>query len=365
MSELYIGIMSGTSVDSIDAALLDFSASKPTLIDTFSKPFDNSIRREILSLFESGNNEIDRLGSLSQRLGALYSQVVKQLLKQVGLPSEQIKAIGCHGQTIRHRPNIQSPFSLQLGDSATLAQSTNIPVISQFRQADIAAGGQGAPLAPAFHHAVFHSQTESRCIINIGGISNITLLPKMGGVAGWDTGPGNGLMDAWIHQHQSKRFDHNGDWARTGELVPELLDKLLTHTYFKKPPPKSTGKEEFTLGWLEQLTLTGLKAKDIQRTLLELTAQSINNDIKSIEFQPSAVYICGGGAFNGFLLERLEKCLVHVPLKTTEALGLHPDWVEAGAFAWLAHQFWHRVPTNTSSMTGAKRNQILGQLTLP
>ncbi len=391
--------MSGTSVDAIDAALVDFNETetgKPNLIGHYSQPFTPSMQDRIAGLFLPGDNEIDRMGALSQELGSLYADCVASLLSQADIIPNDIAAIGCHGQTVRHRPNKQYPFTCQIGDASTLAIRTGIPVIHQFRQADIALGGQGAPLVPPFHQYWFQSATQNTCIVNIGGISNITHLPASNAinsnntsgnniisnsinntavsstavnsteVKGWDTGPGNGLMDAWCLKHTGKPYDNGGDWARTGSIIEPLLNQLLEHPYFSKLPPKSTGKEEFSLSWLEVLlNNTQHQNQDVQRTLLELTAQSLCHDILMLTPRVGAIYVCGGGSLNLYLMERLNQLLHPITVSSTQALGLAPCAVEASAFAWLAHQFWHRRPGNLPAVTGASREAILGQLVLP
>ena len=366
--------MSGTSVDAIDAALVEFGdteTTKPKLIDYHSQPFTPSVQPRIAELFLPGDNEIDKMGALSQELGKLYSECIKSLLVQANMTSNDIVAIGCHGQTVRHRPNGQHPFTCQIGDASTLAIQTGIPVVHQFRQADIALGGQGAPLVPPFHQYWFQSKEQNICIANIGGISNITYLPSNNAMAerhavrGWDTGPGNGLLDAWCLKHTNKPYDEGGEWARTGRVAEPLLTQLLEHPYFCKPSPKSTGKEEFSLSWLETMISGAQPNQDIQRTLLELTVQSLCHDILALSPAVAAVYVCGGGSLNNFLMERLNESLSPITVANTHNLGLAPCAVEASAFAWLAYQFWHRRPGNLPAVTGASRKAILGQLVLP
>ncbi len=358
--------MSGTSVDGIDAVVLQITGSQFTVLESFSLAFTHTIKQEILELFEPSYNEIDRLGELDKQLGLLYAQCVKQLLTKAKLKASHITAIGCHGQTLRHRPNNTHPFTLQIGDACVLASTTHIDVVSDFRKADVALGGQGAPLTPAFHHAAFHASGHERFIINIGGIANITHLASQHAVTGWDTGPGNGLMDYWINKHLQKPYDHAGQWASRGHIDQSLLDQLLAHPYFAKSPPKSTGKEEFTHSSLEQLTSSlcpSVKPVDIQATLLELTAQTIANDINRISHSSSAeAFVCGGGAFNTQLINRLQQ-LSKPSMHTIDALGFDPMHIEAAAFAWLAHQFVHRQTSSLPSVTGASKPAILGALT--
>lgn len=358
----FIGLMSGTSADGIDGVLASISHNNFEIIATDAIAFDEVIAGEIAQLFTPSTNEIDRLGCLDKKLATLYAKCVNNLLTKAQLPSSQITAIGNHGQTIRHRPCAAMRFTLQIGDASELAIRTNIPVVSDFRRADIALGGQGAPLTPGFHQAVFGSPTQNRCIVNIGGIANVTHLPKVGDITGWDTGPGNGLMDAWILQHQQKPYDNNGQWAASGNINAPLLTNLLSHPYFEKAPPKSTGKEEFTLEAIAHYT-TALPPKDVQATLLELSAITIAQGINTRSI--NSAYVCGGGAFNSQLMARLKAHCPSISIHSTLTLGIAPSWVEAAAFAWLAHQFWHKLPGNVASVTGAARAGILGSLTLP
>ena len=374
MPELYIGMMSGTSADGIDAVIVEtsFANNRFRLIATHSQPFPATTKQQIESLFDPSNTEIDRLGELDRVLGHLYGECALALLTQANISASAITAIGNHGQTLRHRPNNPHPFSLQVGDAATLAAATGIPVISDFRRADIARGGQGAPLAPGFHQAQFRHASEYSCIINIGGIANITLLPPEASpseainknVTGWDTGPGNGLMDAWINKIKGLPFDDSGSWAAQGTIDHALLVQLLAHPYFAKHPPKSTGKEEFTLSWLLRYTKSHeLRPEDVQRTLLELTARTIAQALQA--HAVDAAYVCGGGAYNKTLLLRLAVLCPNIKIATTDDLGIAPTWVEAAAFAWLAHQFWHKLPGNLPSVTGARQAAVLGTLTYP
>ncbi|HEY7772357.1 MAG TPA: anhydro-N-acetylmuramic acid kinase [Marinagarivorans sp.] len=361
-SGLYIGLMSGTSVDGVDGVVAEISPDHINIVAHHNVAFDTALAAAIEQLFTPSNNEIDQLGALDKQLARIYTQCVQQLLAKSQLLPSAITAIGNHGQTLRHRPNLCDAFSLQIGDPSWLATHTGIPVVSDFRRADMVLGGQGAPLTPAFHLAAFGSPTEDRCIVNIGGIANITQLPANGVVRGWDTGPGNGLMDAWIKQQQNLPFDKDGAWAASGKINQALLTHLLDHPYFTKTPPKSTGKEEFTLAPLAAFSKT-LAAQDIQATLLELTAVTISQGIR--EGKAKRALLCGGGAFNRQLVKRLQAHNPDVKLQDTQCLGIAPCWVEAAAFAWLAHQYWHKLPGNLPSVTGASRLGVLGSLTLP
>lgn len=361
----YIGLMSGTSVDAVDAVLVDFQGPAPVLLHTYSEPIPPSLRAQIIELFTPGPDEIDRMGALHRQLGYLYSSAVTALLTLAEVPTTQILAIGNHGQTIRHRPNpaAEHAFSLQIGDHHYLAQTTGICVVGDFRGRDIAVGGQGAPLVPGFHQAVFGSATASRCVLNIGGIANLTYLPGEGACIGFDTGPGNGLMDAWIQRHQNLAFDADGLWAASGSVDSGLLVQLLSHPYFSQPPPKSTGKEEFTLAWLETVLAhcAPIEAANVQRTLLELTAVSISRTLERFCPDCDDIYLCGGGVNNQLLWSRLE-ALLQKPLSTTAALGVPPQWVEAMAFAWLAKRCLDGLPGNVPSVTGAGQAVVLGAI---
>jgi len=362
-TELYIGLMSGTSADSIDAVLVDLSEASPNLFASHTEPIDD-LRDEIHALAEPGEDEISRLGRLDQHLGLRFAAAVTTLLRKTNCPAEQVCAIGSHGQTIRHCPdgNDGEPaFTLQIGDPSSIAHQTGIDVVADFRRRDIAAGGQGAPLAPAFHLAYFETVNQATAVVNIGGMANVTLLPGDGSASGYDTGPGNVLMDGWAQRHLGQPYDKDGTWAASGHVNHNLLELLLSHTYFSSKPPKSTGREEFNVRWLDN-TLAQLQAditpSDIQATLLELTAISIADELRP--FSPQEIHICGGGAFNTSLMERLCQLLDPVPVTSTSQRGIDPEWVEAIAFAWLAQQTLQGKPGNLPSVTGAERSVVLG-----
>ena len=361
---LYIGIMSGTSLDSIDVALCEISTTTKLLAHC-DHDFPKALRTELIALCQPGDNESERMGRADRELGAAYGDAVNALLKQTGVAASQVKAIGCHGQTIRHRPatatrTANTAFTLQIGDPNTLAARTGITTVGDFRRRDIAEGGQGAPLAPAFHRAAFASPTSDRAIVNIGGMANITLLPTHGECSGFDTGPGNVLMDAWIRQHQGLEFDDAGRWAASGQVISELLAQLLALPYFQKQSgPRSTGREDFDAALLA--TLPGNNdAADVQATLLELSAQTIAAPLLKLDKPPSQLYVCGGGAYNTALMQRLETLLHPMIIASTGQLGIAPEWVEAMAFAWLAHRRLEGHSGNIPSVTGAAREVSLG-----
>jgi len=365
--ELYIGLMSGTSADGADAVLMDFSTAQGQLVGTASLSWDKSTRSAIHYLALGGSDEIDRMGALDHQLGQAFADLVLKLLDQHQLNPEEIRAIGSHGQTLRHRPagTTAHPFSLQIGDPNLIAQSTGITTVADFRRRDMAAGGQGAPMVPAFHQAQFPSSGVARAIVNIGGIANLTWLPPgTGPVLGFDTGPGNVLMDAWIGRIKGETFDRDGAWAASGKASEELLQRLKAQPYFHQSPPKSTGPELFNLNWLDtelsQLTSV-LQPEQVQATLLELTAWSIAESIGRLSKtdQPE-VYLCGGGALNQQLRHRLEAQLPQCEIGDTGRLGIDPEWVEAAAFAWLARQTLNRQAGNLPSVTGAQSPVILG-----
>lgn len=362
---LYIGLLSGTSADAIDAALVSFQGDQPQILATQACKYPENIRREIIELYEPGDNEIDRLGVLDNALADLFARSALSLLEKANIQAQDIQAIGCHGQTIRHRPHLAAHrFTLQIGNPSLIAERTGIPTIADFRRRDIACGGQGAPLAPALHQDLFHSNTHNRVVINIGGIANISYLPSQGDVLGFDCGPGNGLMDSWIKSQKGLDYDANGAWAKTGVVNPALLKDLLDTPYFALSPPKSTGREDFCLSWLETKLekFETLKPEDVQATLLAFTTNSICNAITRYCPATSEVYVCGGGSHNQLLMSKLEELLNPIQLSTTEALGLDPDWVEAVLFAWLAKRTIEGLPGNLPAVTGASHPCVLGAI---
>lgn len=369
--DIYIGLMSGTSMDAIDAVAVSFSSLPLTVIAQHRIPFSSELKHDLLALCRSGPNEIERMAQLDNRLAKLYAQVVNSMLDTYGLDRAAVVAIGSHGQTIRHEPQGEYPFTLQIGNPAMLAHLTGITVVADFRRRDIAAGGQGAPLVPAFHQAVFNSDKLSRVVVNIGGMANITILPAAQDqmVMGFDTGPGNVLMDGWIRRYQGQDYDSDGQWAARGTVNAALFSACIAEPYFTQSPPKSTGRELFDLQWLDRMmALAGYdnagapKPEDAQATLCELTAWSIAQSI--LQYAPAAdeVYVCGGGYRNGYLMQRLASLLPALNLAGTDQLGLHTDLVEASAFAWLAKQAINGCPGNLPSVTGALRPVILGAI---
>ncbi|WP_352259586.1 anhydro-N-acetylmuramic acid kinase [Psychrobacter sp. TB55-MNA-CIBAN-0194] len=401
---LYIGMMSGTSLDGMDAVLCQFGTDTGNeeetqqpmrLLASYSQDFPPRLREVLLALCQPNgiqtlvptadepNSELDWFGWASREYGEFASEVVNTLLKQADTDVELVLAIGCHGQTVRHRP--QMGFSLQLLDANIIAERTGISVVSDFRRRDMAVGGQGAPLVPAFHQALFATPDSTRVLLNLGGIANITVLPASTNnssnqpdnvignvVVGYDTGPANLLLDAWTALHTDKDYDAGGAWAQSGQIIEPLLDQLLSHPFFAKPYPKSTGREDFNLAWLQDelqkfdqaSAIIRYSSADVQATLTELTAISASAQINQFidVDKNTSVYICGGGALNSYLMTRLQVHLPHCTVETTASLGLDPTWVEAVAFAWLARQTLMGETGNLPAVTGASKNVVLGQV---
>ena len=374
MTAMYIGVMTGTSMDGVDFVAASFDPLY--LHATLTLPFDPELRDELMALTLPDDNEIDRMGKADVALATMIGHGINTLIEKNHLDRSQIKAIGSHGQTIRHRP--EHGFTLQIGDPNIITEITQIPVISDFRRRDMAAGGQGAPLVPAFHQAVFQHPTIHRVILNLGGIANVSLLPagNPNGVSGFDTGPANILMDAWCERYTGHPFDENGNWAAYGQPIRGLLERLQAHAFFSKEPPKSTGREDFNLDWLDdqladwrndELEYQELEdtPENVQATLLKLTTRAIKKAIYRSDLDTGEVYVCGGGAYNSHLLEQLRWRLRkhHWSVQSTSVLGLSPTWVEATAFAWLAMRFMHQQAGNLPSVTGAEGFRVLGSIT--
>jgi anhydro-N-acetylmuramic acid kinase len=358
---LYLGLMSGTSMDAIDASLVDFDVTPLRIVAASATPFDPELKRRIASLIESANHvALDELGQIDVALARAFAQAATALLRDAGVSTGAVTAIGSHGQTIRHQPELPLPFTWQIGDPNTLAEMTGITVVADFRRRDVAAGGQGAPLLPVFHDQVFRSDDEDRAIVNLGGIGNITILTRNSTVTGFDTGPGNRLLDAWIAEHLGLDFDEDGRWANTGRCDATLLKQLLDEPYLSLPPPKSTGRELFNMPWLRpKLGLFARRPQDVQATLLEFTAASVAAAVR--QFAPgAALYACGGGAHNQALLSAIGRLVAPNPVSSTAVLGLDPDYVEAVAFAWFAQRTLAGMTSSAGSVTGARGARILG-----
>ena len=365
--ELFIGLMSGTSIDGIDAALVSFnSVNRLTVVETLFTEFSKKTRHEINHTAQNNSKlEHNEDSPLHYSLASIYASACKQLLAKANVSTVEVKGIANHGQTVKHEPGANPPYSLQLGDGQLLANLTGITTYSQFRQADLAAGGQGAPLMPAFHHAMF-GKNENAIILNIGGIANITCLCKP--VLGFDTGPGNVLLDQWIEQELGLEYDQDGNWAAKGEVNDELLSKLLNEPYFSKAYPKSTGTDCFNLNWLKDRypSYRQLKNVDIQATLVQVTVNSICKSITEIGLPTNtSIFVCGGGAKNPLIMKGLRSQLSYASITTTDELGIPSDWVEAVGFAWLGYCCANGIYSNLPSVTGAKKEVVLGKIFTP
>ena len=361
MPNYYIGLLSGTSMDGVDAAIVDFSENKPPkLIASHAEPIPELLREKTRLLCVPGDNEINRLGEADVEWGHLFATATLKLLKLANISAKEIIAIGSHGQTIRHKPTATTPFTLQIGDPNTIAALTQITTVADFRRMDMAFGGQGAPLAPAFHRYLFQKSARDTMVINIGGIANITYLPAnfTAKIIGFDTGPGNTLMDAWCRKHINRPYDENGEWAMQGQINDTLLDRLLKDAYFSQQAPKSTGPEYFHLTWLN----SSFNAVDTQRTLLELTAQSIANEIKKLATTSTCdVLLCGGGAHNTALVTQIKKLLgKKFTVSLTDEHTVPSHWLEAMLFAWLAKLRLEGQALNLKTITGSKEPALLG-----
>ena len=368
MSELYIGLMSGTSLDGVDGVLADFTSNQLRVLAHASVPFPSTLTQELLALNSPGANELHRSALAANGLARIYGQVVGQLLDKSGVNKAVVVAIGAHGQTVRHRPQCfdSTGYTLQLNNAALLTELTGITVVADFRSRDVAAGGQGAPLVPAFHQSIFGRAGETVATLNIGGISNLTVLrPAMtDDVLGFDCGPGNALMDLWCQRHLGHPFDANGDWAAAGTVSADLLATLLAEPYFALPAPKSTGRDLFNAGWLaaKLKNFQSLAPQDVQATLTELTASSCATSVRHYGNGSKDLIVCGGGAFNGHLMRLLQQHLPGTQVSSSQAYGLPPLQVEAAAFAWLARQAMLRQTGSLEKVTGAKGARILGAI---
>ena len=368
---LFLGLISGTSADGIDVALVRFEDGtrlRCELVAAHTAPWDDALRTRLVELGQGGDaRSLDELATLDVRIAEAFAAAANQLVEHAGVPAHEVRALGSHGQTVRHRPagaafDGQHPFTWQLGDGNVIAERTGIATVADFRRRDIAAGGQGAPLVPAFHAALLHDAGEDRAVLNLGGIANYTLLPAQGEVRGFDTGPANALLDAWCALHTGRAFDANGAFAREGRIDEALLARLLDEAWFALPPPKSSGREQFQLAWV-QARLSGNEAPaDVQATLLELTAVTVTDALRAQQPGTRRVLACGGGVRNGLLMERTAARLPGVAVESTAAYGLDADFVEAMAFAWLARQTLRGLPGNLPAVTGARGPRVLGTI---
>jgi anhydro-N-acetylmuramic acid kinase len=366
MPELFAGLMSGTSLDGVDGVLLEVSGPSLAVLAHVSVPMPASLSGEMLALNSAGPNELHRAALAANALVRIYAQVISELLEKTGLDKSAVTAIGAHGQTVRHQPHVfdGTGYTLQLNNPALLAELTGIDVVADFRSRDVAAGGQGAPLVPAFHQSVFGVTGKTVAALNIGGISNLTVIgPELeDDVLGFDCGPGNVLMNAWCQRHLGAPFDAEGNWAATGSVHAGLLEALLQEPYFMQLAPKSTGRDLFNIDWLDR-RLEGFRlvsSVDVQATLTELTAVTCANDVRLYAANSERLIVCGGGAFNAHLIDRLQAHLPLVSVRSSDVSGLPPQQVEAAAFAWLAHKAVHRKSASLKSVTGARGARILG-----
>ena len=361
MSELYVGLMSGTSMDGIDAVLVEFGDASLNILATRDHRYPQALREQLLAAIAIPvEQEIPNIAALDTAVGECFRDATLALLADAGVDTSQVTAVGSHGQTLRHQPDAETPFSLQIGDAQLIANDTGIRTIADFRSADIAAGGQGAPLAPFFHEWLFRTPGETCCVLNIGGVANVTVLADSQETIGFDTGPGNSLMDAWIRKHRDEAFDRDGQWAAQGMIDDELLQQFLAEPYFSYAPPKSTGFEHFNLRWIEGHAVNALEPGDVQATLCELTAATIADAVNDYAPDTSKLLICGGGAHNPVLTQALQTRLPQTSVAATSSAGLDPDWVEAVAFAWLALRHLQNLPGNLPAVTGAREAVVLG-----
>jgi len=356
--ELYIGLMSGTSVDGIDAALVDFGAGRAHLIAGAHRDFESGLRAALLALNVPGADEIDRAAMLGNALAEQYAHAAADVLSRAGVAGDMVRAIGCHGQTVRHRP--ERGYTVQIGNPALLAELTRIRVVADFRSRDVAAGGQGAPLVPAFHAYAFGRPGESRAVLNLGGIANITCLSVKGVVIGFDCGPANCLLDMWAEQHLGTPMDRDGAWAAGGRVDDLLLKRLLAEPFLATPPPKSTGRELFNSDWLSQQGVSEADPRTVQATLLEFSARCVAQALERYCPASMRLIACGGGTRNAALMARLRTLIAPVPVETSDDHGLPAEIVEAAAFAWLAKQALEGVPASVPEVTGSRGARVLG-----
>ncbi len=353
---LYIGVMSGTSLDGVDVVLCEVDKLTCRLVESYEHTFDNDLKEEILHVI-SQEISLRQIGKLNHRLGLLFADAINALLSRCKIDKNSVIAIGLHGQTLWHEPDGKFPFSMQLGDANVVAVKTGIDVVSDFRSKDVALGGQGAPFSPAFHHYLFHNPLKTTCILNIGGMANITILGKK--FLGYDTGPGNVLLDFWVSKHKAVAYDNSGEYAASGVVNQALLESFLKEPFFSQSAPKSTGRERFNAAWLQdKLHNKHLKPEDVQATLLELTVRTIVDEVK--KFNIELLLVCGGGVKNGFLMQCLSKELPESEVTSTDAYGASSEFMEAMAFAWLAYKRVNRETVDLKEVTGASQNAILG-----
>lgn len=365
-ASLYLGLISGTSADGIDAALVRFHGAaadaRCELVRGRTYAWDADLRSRLIALGQGQDTvSLDAIGALDVRVALAFCDAARRLLQEAGVDAKDVRAIGSHGQTVRHRPEAEFPFTWQMGDGNVIAERSGIATVADFRRRDVAAGGHGAPLMPAFHAAMLHSEEEDRAVLNLGGIANFTLLPREGEVRGFDTGPANALLDAWCERHLGHAYDADGRFAASGAIDEALLARLLDDAWFALPPPKSTGREQFHLDWAQaRLGDSALAPQDVQATLLELTAATVADALRATQPDTRRVLVCGGGVRNPPLLARIAARLPGVVVESTAAHGLDPDFVEAMGFAWLARETLAGRPGNLPSVSGARGPRVLG-----
>lgn len=358
---LYLGLISGTSADGIDVALVRFAAEGSCeLVRGRTYRWETALRARLIALGQGGTASLDELGMLDVQVAQAFADAARELLGEAGISPAQVRALGSHGQTVRHRPQSEFPFTWQLGDGNVIAERSGITTVADFRRRDVAAGGHGAPLVPAFHAALLQSDAEDRAVLNLGGIANFTLLPVVGAVRGFDTGPANALLDAWCERHTGAAFDDGGTFAAQGEVDHALLARLLDEAWFALPPPKSSGREQFHLDWLQSRLRGDERAQDVQATLLELSAATVAAALHTQQPATRRVLVCGGGVHNPLLLARIAALLPETAVESTARHGLDPDFVEAMAFAWLARETLAGRPGNLPAVTGARGPRVLG-----
>jgi anhydro-N-acetylmuramic acid kinase len=367
MAALYLGLMSGTSADGIDAALVryddDAPGSRPALVFARTWAWEPALRATLVDLGQGGEpGTLDAMAALDVAIGRAFAAAAQGALAESGTPAMSVTAIGSHGQTLRHHPHGPLPYTLQLGCAATIAEITGITTVADFRRRDVAAGGQGAPLVPAFHAALLHAPGEDRAVLNLGGIANLTLLPSTGAVRGFDTGPANALMDAWCLRHAGARFDAGGALAARGQVDAGLLARLRDDPWFALPPPRSTGRDQFHLGWLDARLPPGIAVEDVQATLVALTASTVADALRATQPGTTRLVACGGGVHNPVLMAAIAAALPGVTVEPSSAHGLDPDAIEAMAFAWLARETLAGRPGNLPAVTGAAGPRILGAI---
>lgn len=363
--EYFVGIISGTSMDAVDAVLVNYSTMPGTIIETHSESMPDQIKRDLLQLVSSEPFTFQLLGKLDHQVGRLFAQTVNRLIQKSKLESHNVVAIGSHGQTVWHQPNGEHPFTIQIGDPNIIAEETGISTVADFRRRDIAVGGQGAPFVPVFHDALFRTAEEDRIVLNLGGIANISILSKNldDPIVGFDTGPANTLSDLWIQRQLNKSFDENGDWAASGSVNEELLKTMLKDSYFDIKFPKSTGREYFNFDWIDKMLqdfVSYMKPEDVQTTLVELTALTVSKGIQQNGVTSGSLYVCGGGERNRHLMQRIQFHLKTFNVLSTSELGVPAEWMEALAFAWFARNTINRQPINLTSVTGGRKSVILG-----